>query len=129
LTQPTATHRFEDNQAVDTAQDIAAPNLAAIQHSYEDAQANIVDPFPETEKIDVRTVQLPAVPDGTPETEAMSVAARFLAEELASEKEQLASRTPALPESPPATSTGRRHWWRGMRSARRGTAPGTSPDA
>jgi hypothetical protein len=148
LTHPTAIHLFEDNHAVEEATggatvggaadaDTAAPNLAAIQLSYEEAKANIVDPapawasetddgepFPGTEKIDVRTVQLPAVPDGTRGTEAMSVAARSLAEQLAAEEAQpRAAGDPASGTAAP----GRRGWWRSIRTVL--TGPGTPSDS
>ena len=108
MTDPTVTHRFQDNRAVETTRadgrrgDVAGaaavPRLAAIQQGYEEAKAGIVDPMraraeddadplPATEKIDIRQVALPAVPAGTREAAA------------------------AAP--PPA----RRSWWRGLRRA------------
>jgi hypothetical protein len=75
--------------------EIAAPQLVAIQHSYEEARAciaglarsswhaseDVADPYPDTEAIDIRMVKRLAVPEATtPPTTAMSVAARFLAE-------------------------------------------------
>jgi hypothetical protein len=75
---------------------LIAPALAAIQHRYEEARANIAglsdglwdaaedltDPHPDTEAIDIRLVQPPtAYPATTPPTTAMSVAARYLAEQ------------------------------------------------
>lgn len=108
MTDPTVTHRFQDNRAVETARadgwggevagSVAVPRLAAIQQGYEEAKAGIVDPMrtcaaddadplPATEKIDIRQVALPAVPAGTREATAAS--------------------------PPPA----RRSWWRGVRRA------------
>ena len=132
MTDPTVLHRFENNAAVAGSPAVAdrvEPHLAAIQRSYEEAKSNIVDPapswpsaadegeaFPGTEKIDVRTIGLPAVPDGSSGTEAMSVAARRLAEQLAAEDEE-----------PPVRRTGQapasaepRGWWRSIRSALHG---------
>ena len=104
MTDPTVI--FQDNQAVAQGHDgapieteagaeQAASQLAAIQHSYEEAKADIVDdvppwstpgddeePFPATQKLDVRTLGLPAVPGG------------------------------AVP------SRGRKPWWRSLRTAR-----------
>lgn len=109
LTDPAVTHRFQDNHAVEPARDDgsntvanpAAPaELAAIQRGYEEAKAGIIAPvhapatpaddgeaLPETEKIDLSRVTLPAVRPGTREA------------------------TAATP--PPA----RRSWWRGVRRA------------
>jgi hypothetical protein len=109
LTDPTVTHRFQDNHAVQPARDdgsntvadpVAAAGLAAIQQGYEEAKAGIVDPaavpsspaddeepLPGTERIDLRQVTLPPVRPGTREA------------------------TAAMP--PP----GRRSWWRGVRRA------------
>jgi hypothetical protein len=109
LTDPTVTHRFQDNHAVQPARDdgsgtvadpVATAGLAAIQQGYEEAKAGIVDPvrvpaspaddadaLPDTEKIDLRQVALPVVRPGTREV------------------------TAAVP--PP----GRRSWWRGVRRA------------
>jgi hypothetical protein len=72
--------------------DLITPGLAAIQHRYEEARANIArlwdaaedltDPHPDTEAIDIRLVQPPtAYTTTTPPTTAMSVAARYLAEQ------------------------------------------------
>jgi len=76
--------------------DLSAPGLAAIQHRYEEARANIArlsdglwdaaedqtDPHPDTQAIDIRLVQPPtACTAPTPPTTAMSVAARYLAEQ------------------------------------------------
>ncbi len=140
MTHPTATHRFQDNEVADA--DTAAPNLAAIQDSYEAAKANIVDPappwpsaadddepFPETELIDGRMVMLPSVPDGSSGTEAMSVAARFLAEQQALEEAR-----PPVTDSEPgperaAATPGRRGWWRGIRKALHSGDPDTRSES
>jgi hypothetical protein len=76
--------------------DLITPGLAAIQHRYEEARANIArlpdglwdaaedptDPHPATEAIDIRLVQPPtACTATTAPTAAMSVAARYLAEQ------------------------------------------------
>jgi hypothetical protein len=143
LTKPPVIHRFQDNDAVagPMGGDTAAPHLAAILHSYEEAKANIVDPapawpspaddepFPATEKIDGRMVMLPSVPDEAAGTEAMSTAARVVAENLALEE-----------MGPPATSSdpgpergtaspGRRGWWRSLRNALHGGGPSTRPES
>ena len=139
MTHPTTIWLLKGNEAVEHGQDgetsDAAPNLAAIEHSYEQAKASIVDPahsatcaderepYPETEMIDVRAVALPAVPDGTSGTEAMSVAARFLAEQLVREELGSPESAPARPQAPPAPSPGRRGWWRGRRTALHDAVP------
>jgi hypothetical protein len=140
LTHPTAIHRFEDNKAiehdkgVEEAQhggtvegvadaDTAAPNWAAIQDGYEQAKANIVDPFPDTEKIDVRAVQPPAPTGSLPGTEAMSVAARSLAELLVVEGAASPARGPAPATASPVASHRRRGWWRRIRSTMHGILP------
>jgi hypothetical protein len=152
LTNPTVIHRFQDNRAVadaqdgeavegDAAADTAAPHLAAIQHSYEAAKANIVDPapvwsqadddepFPATEKIDGRMVTLPPVPDEAAGTEAMSVAARLVAEQLAVEEAASPASGPGKPEAPSAEVPRRRRWWRAIRSAPDVAVPEDRPEA
>ena len=89
MTQPV--EERQDGMTVE----IAAPQLTAIQHSYEQARAcitglapsswratkDVTDPFPDTEAIDIRMVKRLGVREATtPPTTAMSVAARFLAE-------------------------------------------------
>lgn len=81
--------------AMIAADDRAARQLAAIQHSYEEAMAGILDlagatgdtapdvtdPHPKTEKIDVLRPPLSVVSEPTtPATSAMSLAAKSLAE-------------------------------------------------
>ena len=153
MTNPTVIHRFQDNQAVADAQDgeavegeagadTAAPHLAAIQDSYEAAKANIVDPapvwpspadddepFPATEKIDGRMVMLPSVPDEAAGTEAMSVAARLVAEQLALEEAASPASGPVEPEAPSGAVPRRRRWWRAIRSARDVAVPEERPEA
>jgi hypothetical protein len=124
MTHPTSTDQAQDGDAVenfviDTA---AAPQLAAIQQGYEEARASIIDPtraplnfvhdpasaYPATEAIDVDAVPPPVPHDAIPATEAMSVAAKHLAEQQA-----LGEAAP-----PPETSArtadpfGLRRWWR-----------------
>ena len=130
MTNPTVIHRFQDNEAVAAAPGAATaePHLAAILHSYEEAKANIVDPappwpspadggdpVPETEMIDLSRVGLPVVPDGSRGTEAMSAAARVVAERSVLE-EAGPPATDSDPGPEPGTaSPGRRGWWRGIR--------------
>ena len=75
MTHTTAITQCSDGEAVEKAEgtDAAASHLAAIQHSYEEARACIVDPsrspsypaqdcidaYPETEAIDVDAVAPP----------------------------------------------------------------------
>jgi hypothetical protein len=96
--------------------DIAAPELAAIQNRYEEAKAVIIDPgsplYPATEAIDVHAVMPPVPHAATPPTEAMSTAARLLAEELVTEEAR-----------PSAVSPGPRQWWRAVRVALQGAVP------
>jgi hypothetical protein len=136
LTDPTVIHRFEDNEAAVQAAE-AVPHLADILRSYEEAKANIADPapswpadegeaFPGTEKIDVRTVGLPAVPEGTKGTEAMSVAARFLAEQLVREDGHGAGGIQPAPAQGPA-SPEPRGWWRSVRAALHGSPAAVPP--
>ena len=116
----TRTHQLHDNTAVDP--ETASTYLAAIQIGYEEAKAGIMEPanfvsdvaFPGTEKIDITEVGLPAVPAEVSGTEAMTVAARRLAEQLASEDEGF---RPSSAE--PAGPAGRPSWWRTVRRALR----------
>ena len=129
----TRAHRLHDNRAV--GPDTASTHLAAIQYGYEEAKAGIIEPanfisddlgaFPGTEKIDVPTVGLPAVPAGASGTEAMTVAARRLAEQFAAEEPGF---QPSGTEPRPA-SPGRRSWWRGVRRALQGVVPPPGPQA
>ena len=141
MTDPTVIHRFEENEAAVEATAVA-PHLADILRSYEEAKANIVDlapswpspadegaAFPGTEKIDVRTVGLPAVPEGSKGTEAMSVAARFLAEQMVREdRESGEGGTTSMPERGPA-SPEPRGWWRSVRAVLHGPAPAAPPES
>ena len=136
MTDPTVTHRFEGNGVVADA----PSDLSAIQDSYERAKANIVDPaldwslpadegepLPATEKIDVRTVDLPAVPARIPGTTAMSVAARLVAEQLALEEGR--ERAPGRGRGGQTAELGRRGWWRSIRAALHGSAPATAAES
>ena len=148
MTHPTAIWRLRDNTTVEHGQDdgagegadAVAPTLAAIQNSYEEAKANIVDPappwpspadggepLPATEKIDLRGVTLPTVPDGTRGTEAMSVAAKFLAEQQVVEQGTSPASGPA-PDASSAAPAGRRGWWRGIRTALHGVDGENRPE-
>jgi hypothetical protein len=129
LTHPTAIEQRQDGGAVEEAADTAAPHLAAIQDSYEEAKANIVDPsrsptyparecsdpHPGTEKIDVRAVKPPVPRDAIPGTAAMSVAARSLAEQLVAEEMRSSARSGEPPAS--AVPSARPRWWRALRTA------------
>ena len=145
MTHTMATKKIQDGGAVDGAAgaDAATSHLAAIQHSYEEARACIVDPsrspsypaqdcidaYPETEALDVDAV-LPPVPENpTPPTESMSVAAKSLAERLVVEDEgwQATGRGPVSDDA--AGPTGSRRWWRASRATLRGAAPAPRTDA
>jgi hypothetical protein len=154
MTQPQAVEERQGGKTVE----IAAPQLAAIHTSYEEARAciaglasssgraaqDVTDPQPDTEAIDIRMVKPPAVHEATtPPTTAMSVAARFLAEQPNFE----GVRSPADASGPrpqrheascpregdmqaPHLRTGRpvvahrpRRWWRAIRT----TLPGAVP--
>ena len=96
MTHPTSTEQAQGGDADKNfvIDDAAAPQLAAIQQGYEEARASIIDPtraplnwihdpadpHPDTEAIDVDAVPPPVPNDPTP-TEAMSVAAKHLAEQ------------------------------------------------
>ena len=121
MTHPMAMEPPEDGDAVEglPSADIAAPQLAAIQHRYEEAKAVIIEPrstalHPATEEIDVDAVKPPVPHEATPPTEAMSTAARFLAEQQIT-----LAPTPhrhTLPSGP-------RRWWRAVRAALHGAVP------
>ena len=118
----TRIHQLHDNRAVDP--ETASTHLAAIQIGYEEARAGIIEPanfvsdevaaFPGTEKIDVTSFGLPAVPAGESGTEAMTVAARRLAEQFAAED---AGFRPSGAQ--PVQPAGRPSWWRAVRRALR----------
>ena len=100
MTHPMAV-QFQENTVVGEldGDEITVQFLADIQHSYEEAKACIDDlprsswpaapdgtePHPGTEKIDLRVVELPAVPAAP--TAAMSLAARVVAEQAVGEPE------------------------------------------
>ncbi len=91
-----AIEQGQGGEAEDVASgNIVAPQLADIQHSYEEARASIAglarssrhaeedvtNPHPDTEEIDLRLAKPPVVEEeATPPTTAMSIAARHLAE-------------------------------------------------
>jgi hypothetical protein len=123
MTNPTSTDHTQDGDAVENfvVDDAAAPQLAAIQHGYEEARASIIDPsdaplnwvhdpanpHPDTEEIDVDAVPPPAAHDEPPPTEAMSVAAKYLAEQQAS-----GAWSPAHAPAHRARAFDLRRWWR-----------------
>jgi len=124
MTQPTSTEQTQDGDAVQNfvVDDAAAPPLAAIQQGYEEAKASIIDPsraplnwvhdpadpHPATEEIDVDAVPPPVPHDATPPTEAMSVAAKQLAEQPLTG----AGASPAHASPRTADFLGLRRWWR-----------------
>jgi hypothetical protein len=124
MTHPTSTEQAQDGDAVQNfvIDDAAAPELAAIQQGYEEARASIIDPtrtplnwvhdpadpYPATEAIDVDAVPPPVPHDATPPTEAMSVAARQLAEQQAVGE----AADPAQASTRAADPFGLRRWWR-----------------
>ena len=145
MTQATATTQIQDGEAVDEAgADTAASHLAAIQYSYEDARACIVDPsrspsypaqdcvdaYPETEALEVDSVLPPVPHNPTPPTESMSVAARSLAEQMAvedgSSQTTEGARAFLLPASAAPTSS--RRWWRAIRATLRDAVPASRSD-
>ena len=98
MTQPTTSQPAQTGDDANIASaDAVLPPLAAIQQGYEEARAWIIDPtraplnwvhdpdnpHPDTEEIDLDAVPPPAFHDPTPDTEAMSVAAKYLAEQQA----------------------------------------------
>jgi hypothetical protein len=120
---------------------LITPELAAIQHRYEEARAyialsggssdtaqDLADPYPDTEAIDIRLVKPPAPHTvTTPPTTAMSVAARYLAERPEDESGPKLERHTAsrsrddemqvqhrLADSPLRPCRPRR-WWRAIR--------------
>jgi hypothetical protein len=122
--------------------DLIAQGLAAIQHRYEEARANIArlsdglwdaaedltDPHPDTEAIDIRLVQPPTAHAATtPPTTAMTVAARYLAEQpeddnrpglerhTASSPRDDEMRAPRRHADGPLVTPGPRRWLRAIR--------------
>ena len=85
----------------------------AIRHRSQD------DLYPATEEIDVRALKPPVAHNATPPTEAMSIAAKFLAEQLVSE--EMRASAEGLP--------GEQGYWRAARTAlHRGVqAPRSNP--
>ena len=124
MTHPASTEQTPDGDAVENfvIDDAAPPPLAAIQQGYEEAKASIIDPtraplnwvhdpadpHPDTEAIDVDAVPPPVPQDATPPTEAMSVAAKHLAEQQAMGEEA----PPAHASAHTADFLGLRRWWR-----------------
>ena len=124
MTHPTSTEQDQDGDAVANfvIDDAAAPQLAAIQQGYEEARASIIDPsrtplnwihdpadaHPDTEAIDLDAVPPPVPNDATPPTEAMSVAAKHLAEQQILAEAAPSAQTPP----PPGDFLGFRRWWR-----------------
>jgi hypothetical protein len=124
MTHPTSTDQAHDGDAVENfvIDDAAAPQLAAIQQGYEEARASIIDPtiaplnwvhdpanaYPETEAIDVDALPPPLPHDATPPTEAMSMAAKHLAEQDAMEEAAASAQTSPRAGDP----LGLRRWWR-----------------
>ena len=124
MTQPRTSQQAqtEDDAPNVASADAVLPPLAAIQQGYEEARACIIDPdraplnwvhdpenpHPDTEEIDVDAVPPPALHDPTPDTETMSVAAKYLAEQQALGE----TARPAETSTGGAFSAGMRRWWR-----------------
>ena len=124
MTHPTKTEQVPVGDAVEAVApaEEAAPQLAAIQQGYEEARACIIDPtraplnwiydpadpHPATEAIDVDALPPPVPHEATPPTEAMSLAAKYLAEQ--SVLDEAASSAPTSTRA--ADSSGLRRWWR-----------------
>jgi len=122
-TQPTTGHHVESggSDANVVSDEAVLPPLAAIQQGYEEARASIIDPthaplnwvhdpadpYPDTEAIDVDAVAPPVPRDATPPTEAMSVAAKHLAELQAMAEESAPAHTARSSDL-----LGLRRWWR-----------------
>lgn len=128
MTRPTAIDpRHDGGAAVEEVAwvDTAAPHLAAIEHDYQEAKANIVDParfpsyppltcrdpLPATEKIDVRAVR-PPVPDRA----VRAVGTRGVAARSRADRPVTGGmRSPAGP--PVRQRLARRRSWGGIRTA------------
>ena len=123
MSHPTTSQQAQTGDEPNVASaDAVLPPLAAIQQGYEEARASIIDPtraplnwihdpenpHPATEEIDVDAVPPPALRNPTPDTEAMSVAAKYLAEQQALGEET----APAQRSTGGALSAGVRRWWR-----------------
>jgi hypothetical protein len=123
MTHPTTSRQAQtgDDPNVASAEAVLPP-LAAIQQGYEEARACIIDPdraplnwvhdpenpHPATEEIDVDAVPPPVPHDPTPSTEAMTVAAKQLAEQQLLDEAAL----PAQTSPRTADFLGLRRWWR-----------------
>ena len=108
--------------------DVVAPELAAIQHRYEEARASIAglsdgsgdaaqdlaEPYPETQAIDVRLAKPPTAHSATPPTTGMTVAARCLAEQPEGESCPEAQAPHRSPDRAPAVGRPGA-WWRAIR--------------
>jgi len=123
MTHPTTSQQAQTGDAPNVASaEAVLPPLAAIQQGYEEARACIIDPdraplnwvhdpenpHPATEEIDVDAVPPPTLRNPAPDTEAMSVAAKYLAEQQALGEEA----APAQPSTGGALSASVRRWWR-----------------
>lgn len=149
MTHPMAVEELQHDEAVVEryGDEIALPLFVAIQLTFEEAMASIDDiarsspsaapggaePHPRTEKIDLRLVKPPAVPEAPlPPTTAMSLAARCLAEHpvgraacppAAADEARSRRRTASAPTEPGARAEDRcsdllraarrrlRSWW------------------
>jgi hypothetical protein len=124
MTQPTTSHQIRtgDSDANVVSDEAVLPPLAAIQQGYEEARASIIDPasaplnwvhdpadaHPDTEAIDVDALPPPVPHDATPPTEAMTVAAKHLAEQQILDEASL----PAKSSPRTGDLLGLRRWWR-----------------
>ena len=124
MTQPTTSHQVQTGDADKNvvSEEAVLPPLAAIQQGYEEAKATIIDPsraplnwvhdpanpHPDTEEIDADAVLPPVPHDATPPTEAMSVAAKQLAEQ------PVTGSAPSPGHASPRTGTSLalQRWWR-----------------
>ncbi len=132
MTQPVVVEVRQKGSTVEGGRgggaDVVAPELAAIQHRYEEARASIAglsdgsgdaaqdlaEPYPETQAIDVRLAKPPTAHNATPPTTGMTVAARLLAEQPEDESCPEAQAPARSADRAPAPA---RHggWWRAIR--------------